>query len=328
MSMLLGGRICKRLYPLLLCSLSPTLPAAEPAALGSAQQCAEYSGLPAQWSKDAHAGMVYLTGGGFTLGTNLGYAEERQEVQTQLDGFWIDQTEVTVGQFATFVKATGYVSEAEREGGGVVFHTPSAAELEQHAYAWWRYQAGADWRHPDAGLNPAPDNHPVTLVTLNDALAYAHWLGRDLPTEVEWEYAAKYANQGKNQEQEPRDHQGKPLANFWQGRFPQHNNQEDGHAGLAPVGCYPANPAQLYDMIGNAWEQTKDIYTAAHQSPPPPIFSGNAIKPAQAMVVKGGSHLCSRDFCVRYRPSAREAHEANLPIAHIGFRTVLRERGE
>ena len=146
-----------------------------------------------------------------------------------------------------------------------------------------------------------------------------------MPTEAEWEYAAKAGHNGAKLEKEPRDANGKPLANFWQGTFPTLNNREDGYLGLAPVGCFAANDFKLYDMIGNAWEQTRDVYTESHQLPAVAYASQPNIIPNQAMVVKGGSHLCGRDFCVRYRPSAREAHEANLPIAHIGFRTVLRQ---
>ncbi len=143
-----------------------------------------------------------------------------------------------------------------------------------------------------------------------------------MTTEVEWEYAAKAEQQGANLEKEPRDEKGKPLANFWQGDFPLLNTAEDGYEAIAPVGCYPANAFNLYDMIGNVWEQTKDIYSESHSLVNSATSSPLPNKP---MVIKGGSYLCGQNFCVRYRPSAREAHEANLPIAHIGFRTVLRE---
>jgi sulfatase modifying factor 1 len=300
--------------------------AATSALLGSPELCGKYSGLPDNWGSDSRAGMVHLSGGDFTLGTTFGYEEERQEIKTQVKDFWIDQTEVTVAQFAAFVKATGYITEAEREGGAVVFRTPSAEELNQRSYAWWGYLKGADWRHP-AGSDSSPiNNHPVTLITLTDALTYAKWLGRDLPTDAEWEYAAKAGYpQGANLEKEPRNAKGKPLANFWQGEFPSQNTGEDGHEGLAPVGCYIANDFKLYDMLGNAWEQTKDIYTESHRLHPNQDLAASPAKPNQPMVIKGGSHLCGRDFCVRYRPSAREAHEANLPVSHIGFRTIIRD---
>ncbi len=298
------------------------------ASLGSPELCAKYSGLPKLWGSNPQAGMVHLNGGEFILGTTLGYEEERQEIQTKVNDFWIDQTEVTVAQFNDFVKATGYVTEAEREGGAVVFRKPSAEELNQRPYAWWSYLKETNWRHPNGNEYSSIDNQPVTLVTLADALAYANWLGHDLPTEAEWEYAAKAGQHGIDLEKEPRDATGKPLANFWQGVFPTNNTSEDGHEGLAPVGCYISNEFKIYDLLGNVWEQTKDIYTESHGSPIPQTVATTATtgaKPDQPMVVKGGSHLCGRDFCVRYRPSAREAHEANLPIAHIGFRTVIRE---
>lgn len=296
-----------------------------PINLGSPELCASYSGLPDNWPKNSRSGMIYVSGGEFTLGTTFGYEEERQEINTQVQGFWIDQTEVTVAQFAAFVNATGYITEAEHEGGGLVFRQPSAAEFTERPYAWWNYQKGADWRHPNGVDSTAKDNQPVTLVTLADAKAYVDWLGHDLATEAEWEYAAKAGRQGADLEREPRNIQGKPLANFWQGEFPSQNTTEDGYLGLAPVGCYPSNQFKIYDMLGNAWEQTKDVYQASHQPNAVQDATVESLKPDRQMVIKGGSHLCGRDFCVRYRPSAREAHEANLPTSHIGFRTVVRD---
>jgi formylglycine-generating enzyme required for sulfatase activity len=300
----------------------PLAAAAPPAlALGTPEACARYGGLPPGWGQDPHAGMVPVPAGAFTLGTRLGYEDERPELPMKVAGYWIDQTEVTVAQFASFVKATGYATTAEREGRAVVFHPPTAEEMQQRPYAWWSPVAGADWRHPEGPGSSARDNQPVTQVTLEDAAAYARWLGRRLPSEVEWEYAGKAGRQGRDLEQEPRDRHGKPVANFWQGRFPGANTAEDGHVGLAPVGCYPANGFRLYDMRGNAWEQTRDPYTGPH-GPAGFARAPDPQKPDRPMVIKGGSHLCGRDFCVRYRASAREAHEANLPVSHIGFRTI------
>lgn len=298
--------------------------ALEPA-LGTAERCRAYSGLPAGWGDDPKAGMVRIEDGEFTLGTTAGYADEGPEVRTQVQTFWIDRTEVTVAQFAVFVQATGYVTEAEHEGGGGVFRIPRAEELKRLLYPWWEYRAGASWRHPQGPGSEAQANQPVTLVTLRDAEAYAHWLGRELPSEAEWEYAAKAGVQDRDIEKEPRDNRGKPRANFWQGHFPLENNQEDGHAGIAPVGCYPGNGFGLFDMVGNVWEQTRDIYTPRHGTAADGADAATAGKPNRGMVIKGGSHLCAQDYCVRYRPSAREAHEANLPMSHIGFRTVTRE---
>jgi sulfatase modifying factor 1 len=294
--------------------------------LGSSELCSKYSGLPDSWGAQSRSGMVHLSGGSFTLGTTLGYEEERQEIKTQVNDFWIDQTEVTVAQFTAFVKETGYITEAEQEGGAVVFRIPGAEELNQRSYAWWTYVKGANWRHPSGSGSVSINNHPVTLITLADAQAYANWLGRDLPTEVEWEYAAKAGHdQGASLESEPRDEKGKPIANFWQGNFPSRNTADDGYEGVAPVGCYRANDFKLYDMLGNVWEQTKDVYTESHRINPVKRPIERFAQVNQLMVIKGGSHLCGRDFCVRYRPSAREAHEANLPVSHIGFRTVLRD---
>ena len=297
--------------------------------LGSSELCRKYNGLPVNWRSDTRAGMVHINGGNFTLGTTLGYEEERQEIKSQVKDFWVDQTEVTVAQFADFVNETGYKTEAEREGGAVVFRKPVAKEQNQFSYKWWVYVKGADWRHPSGIQSSSINNLPVTLITLADAQAYAKWLGHDLPTEAEWEYAAKAGHeQSASLESEPRDAKGKPVANFWQGEFPSRNSAEDGYEGLAPVGCYPANDFKLYDMLGNAWEQTKDSYYESHQLEQVHGVKESPVKVNQTMVIKGGSHLCGRDFCVRYRPSAREAHEANLPISHIGFRTVIRGNAE
>jgi formylglycine-generating enzyme len=295
--------------------------------LGDKALCAAYSGLPLGWGNDPHAGMVYVPGGRFTLGTALGYPEERSEAQSSVQGFWIDRTEVTVAQFATFAAETGYLTEAEQEGGGVVFVQPNAEENAQRDYAWWRYVKGANWRQPQGEGSHSVANQPVTLVTLHDALAYAHWLGRDLPAETEWEFAAKAGRSGVELEHEPRAADGAPTANFWQGEFPLQNTQEDGFQGLAPVGCFAGNAFGVFDMIGNAWEQTKDVYTAAHVAGQvvTQVDHAGLQTPNTAMTVKGGSHLCGRNFCVRYRASAREAHEANLPLSHIGFRTVSRD---
>lgn len=308
-------------------------PRAEQPALGSESRCAAYGGLPPGWGQERRAGMVRLEGGEFQLGSYGGYPDERPagEGRTRVAAFWIDQTEVTNAQFASFVQATGYVSEAERQGGAVVFHQPSAEELQARPYAWWRYVQGADWRHPQgpgSGI-AGQEARPVVQVTQRDAEAYAHWLGRELPNEAEWEYAAKAGREGEALDRAPRDAGGRPLANFWQGAFPFEDRGEDHHAGLAAVGCYAANAFGLYDTIGNVWEWTQDPYSGPHQ----PHNNGNSVAAAAAyrqgsqapvVVIKGGSFLCSPDFCVRYRAASREAQEADLPTMHIGFRTVVR----
>ena len=311
--------------------------ASAPAArLGSEPSCAAYSGLPAGWGSDAHAGMARIGGGSFIFGSERGYPDERpaQPGVTRVNGFWIDRTEVTQAQFSAFVKATGYVTEAERQGAGVVFHIPTAQELAQRPYAWWTLAPGAQWRTPPAGADAAgtAGGHlPVTLVTQADALAYARWLGRDLPTEAEWEYAGKAGRSDARLDTAPADANGKPAANYWQGAFPQLDVAADGHAGLAPVGCYAANGFGLYDMIGNVWEWTLDPYTGPRQphangdTAVAATAGGSQRSPNATMVIKGGSFLCAPDYCVRYRASAREAQERDLAAAHIGFRTVRRD---
>ncbi|MEW7851244.1 SUMF1/EgtB/PvdO family nonheme iron enzyme [Massilia aurea] len=316
-------------------ALARTVPATPPLApLGNPSLCAAGSGLPPGWGQQPHAGMVHVAGGDFVFGSAVGYPDEQPATpeRQRVAGFWIDQTEVTNAQFAAFVRATGYVTEAERQGAAVVFHTPDTDELQRRPYAWWRYARGASWKDPQGPAAPAP-NAPVTLVTQADALAYARWLGRDLPTEAEWEYAAKAGRSDAGLDSAPVDAHGRPDANYWQGPFPLADAAEDGHAGLAPVGCYRANAFKLHDMIGNAWEWTKDGYTGPRQ----PHMNGDtaavaasatgrtvARAPNQPMVIKGGSFLCAPSYCMRYRASAREAQEADLGASHIGFRTVQR----
>jgi sulfatase modifying factor 1 len=305
--------------------------------LGSEARCAAGNGLPPDWGNDRRAGMVRVPDGDFVFGSTRGYPDERpaDAARRTMRGFWIDRTEVTNAQFDAFVRATGYVTEAEREGAAVVFHQPDADELQRRPYAWWTYVRGTSWKRthgPDAAaaeLAAPPPNQPVTMITQADAFAYAHWLGRDLPTEAEWEYAGKAGRDDEQLDTAPRDGSGHPAANYWQGPFPLANTADDGHAGLAPVGCYAANPFGLYDMIGNAWEWTRDAYSGARQ----PHANGDtaavataasAPRPDRPTVIKGGSFLCSPDYCVRYRASARESQEANLGASHIGFRTVAR----
>jgi len=308
------------------------------AQLGNEPSCAAYSGLPAGWGSDAHAGMVHVASGSFIFGSERGYPDERpaQPGATRVPGFWIDRTEVTQAQFAAFVAATGYVTEAERQGAGVVFHVPTAEQLQRRPYAWWTLEPGAQWR--GAASAAASGHLPVTLVTQADALAYARWLGRDLPTEAEWEYAGKAGRSDAQLDTAPADAGGKPAANYWQGAFPQFDAATDGHAGLAPVGCYAPNGFGLYDMIGNVWEWTLDRYTGPRQPhangdtaavagrTAASAYAANEANAANAaMVIKGGSFLCAPDYCVRYRASARESQERDLAAGHIGFRTVRRD---
>ena len=318
---------------------SPTIPAT----LGDAPRCAVYSGLPERWGQDKQAGMIKIHGGEFQFGSTHGYPDEKPFGKTALKGFWIDHTEVTNAQFQAFVTATGYVTEVEREGGGAIFVTPTEQEFESRPNAWWKYVKGASWRSPEGGHSTIRHrlNEPVVLVTQRDAERYAEWLGHELPTEAEWEYAAKanveeddvFKQLDTKQHQQhihhqPEDATGVPKANFWQGDFPLHNDNKDHHQGRAPVGCYAPNPWGLYDMIGNVWEWTRDPYSGSHQA----HGNGNpfaslqlahdALLPQANIVIKGGSYLCAANYCSRYRASARQPQEANLGTGHVGFRTV------
>jgi formylglycine-generating enzyme required for sulfatase activity len=291
-------------------------------ALGKQADCATYSGLPPGWGSHPHAGMQYLPGGRFLLGSNDGYAEERPLRELTMAPFWIDRTEVTNAQFDAFIRATGYVTEAEREGRAAVFRAPRAEHGQETAYgSWWHAVAGADWRHPEGPGSTLAGraNQPVVQVTRADALAYARWLGRTLPTEAQWEYAAKANGKGERIERGPRDQHGRPSANFWQGLFPYMDTREDGYADRAPVGCYPANGFGLHDMIGNVWEWTSEPWHGSHQPHGSGAPGGTA---GEEGLIKGGSFLCATDFCVRYRAAARHPHDIGLGAVHVGFRTV------
>lgn len=305
----------------------------QPTAAASPALCHPYAGLPDGFGKSREAGMVRVPAGSVQLGSIGGYPEERPTGQAlRVDAFWMDRTEVTNAQFAAFVKATGYVTQAEREGAAAVFQAPRRGQRTVREGEWWVWQRGANWRMPQgpaASETPQP-NEPVVLVTYADALAYARWLGRDLPTEAEWEYAAQGADSPEQIEREPRDPKGRPVANYWQGLFPNINSTEDGFAALAPVGCFSANGHGLVDMIGNVWELTQDRYTGPHQphgNGDPTVSiraAGGHARRGERVVIKGGSFLCAASYCVRYRTTARHPHEADMPTSHVGFRTVQR----
>lgn len=263
-----------------------------------------------------------LDGGEFTMGSNDHYPEERTERIATVSPFCIDAYEVTNKQFAEFVLATGYVTLAERgpsredypdapdnffQPGSAVFVMPEKVDSSM-PMNWWQFETGAYWRDllGDGTSDSNLDDHPVVHVAYEDALAYANWKGRDLPTEPEWEFAAR----GDNAKTEyawgaERAPGGVEQANTWQGAFPLLNSAADGFVGIAPVGSFPANSKGLYDMIGNVWEWTK---------------SGTANK----RMIKGGSYLCAPSYCARYRPAARQAQEVGLGTNHVGFRTVRR----
>lgn len=288
-----------------------------------------------------HPGMVWVPAGSFSLGDTV-YPEEGPMRPTTVQGFWMDRTEVSNAQFAAFVQATGYVTVAERavdtrahpglpatmqQPGAVVFVMPTDLQHGGDIRQWWQYRAGANWRHPggpDTSIEGL-DAMPVVAVTLADAQAYAAWLGRELPTEAQWEWAARGG------EDTAAGNTTQPAqANTWQGLFPVNNRADDGFAGIAPVGCFAPNGYGLFDMIGNVWELTRDVYRPFHDGrdntppdqPPAPTRSSSDPTPGQH-VIKGGSYLCAPNYCMRYRAGARQGQEDDLATSHLGFRTIL-----
>jgi formylglycine-generating enzyme required for sulfatase activity len=291
-------------------------------------------------------GMVRIPGGSFLMGSDKHYLEERPAHAVEVDAFWMDLAPVTNREFAEFVEATGHLTLAETapEPGSMVFQPPAHA-VDLHWVSWWRFRAGADWRHPGgpdsslAGL----DRHPVVHVSWSDAEAYAKWAGKALPREAEWEFAARGGLEGAEFAWGALlTPDGRHMANTWQGEFPHENTCGDGHAGTSPVGSFPPNGYGLLDMIGNVWEWTADWYSRSHArsarrgggAPRNPqggpreqsydLAEPRAVTPRK--VIKGGSYLCSPNYCRRYRPAARDARPLGSPACHIGFRCVVRER--
>jgi formylglycine-generating enzyme len=302
--------------------------------------------------------MLWLAGGEFRMGSDAHYPEEAPAHRVEVDGFYIDRRPVTNRQFAAFVAATGYRTVAERppdpadypgalphmlEPGSLVFcETPGPVDLRDFSN-WWRWKKGACWRHPEGrGSSVAQRlDHPVVHVAFEDAEAYAAWVGKQLPTEAEWEYAARGGPDGAEfawgAEFMPG---GRHMANTWQGAFPYENLAGDGYARTSPVGAFPANGYGLFDMIGNVWEWTTDWYSPRHSAdaakacctPENPrgggkVDSYDECNPALRIprkVVKGGSFLCAPNYCRRYRPAARHAQSVDTGMSHVGFRCVVR----
>jgi formylglycine-generating enzyme len=323
-----------------LLSVTPTIEAGT-----SPESCKNSSGLPSD--EGEKAGMVFVPGGSFAMGSDREHPEERFSHVVRVDDFWIDRNEVTNAQFKEFVKATGYVSLAERgldpkthpsmsedltAPGSVLFIQPTKLDRGGDITQWWQYVKGANWREPEGPGSSieGKDSYPVVHLAYEDALAYARWRGRDLPTEAQWEYAARSGRESGDDWSEAFDKDGKPIANSWQGIFPVYNTEQDGYAGPAPVGCFAANGYGLYDMIGNVWEWTADWYVPGHRreaalnpNGPTLLEVGVAAGQAPRKVIKGGSYLCSSNYCARYRAAARQPQEVDLGAGHIGFRTVL-----
>jgi formylglycine-generating enzyme len=287
--------------------------------------------------------MVFVPGGAFLMGSDRFYREERPARPASVGAFWIDRTSVTNAAFARFVAETGYVTfsesvpsaemypEAAEEflvPGSLVFVKPKGPVSLRDFRAWWTYMGGANWRHPNGpGSSIAgKDNHPVVHITHDDARAYAQWAGKDLPTEAEWEFAARGGLEAAiypwGDEARP---DGRLMANTWQGRFPFENLVEDGYEGTSPVDAFPPNGYGLYDVVGNVWEWTKTPYAPTPGAETSCCHRDDAHGKNPPFVVKGGSHLCAPNYCLRYRPSARQGETRDSSTCHIGFRCVVRD---
>jgi formylglycine-generating enzyme len=302
--------------------------------------------------------MRWIPPGSFRMGAEDFYPEEAPVHPVELDGFWIDEHPVTVAAFRRFTNETGYVTSAERAPdprdypdadttllvpGSLIFRMTAGPVDLRDARNWWAWGPGAFWRRPEGpGSNVGGrELHPVVHIAAEDAEAYASWAGKELPTEAQWEYAARGGLDGAvftwGDESAPR---GRMMANTWQGEFPWQNLEADGYAGTSPVKRFPANGFGLHDMAGNVWEWTADYFTA-HDPPEdaksccaphnPRVGTPDPDDPAGQIarrVIKGGSYLCAPNYCLRYRPAARQAEAVDTSTSHIGFRCVLRAPGD
>ena len=317
-------------------------------------------GLAVRPTEGSPPNMAFVPGGTFRMGSDKHYPEEAPVHRVAVDGFWIDRTPVTNRQFKDFVRATGHKTFAETVpdpknypgslpgmifAGSLVFTPPGHRVDLRNWGAWWTLLEGADWRHPygpKSNINVL-DNHPVVHVAYSDALAYAQWAGKELPTEAEWEFAARGGLDGAEyawgDEFAPG---GRHMANTWQGNFPHENKCVDGFDRTSPVIAFPPNGYGIYDMIGNVWEWTTDWWSQRHEgdaakaccTPKNPRGGPEAASydPGQPeikiprKVIKGGSHLCAPNYCRRYRPAARHAEPVDTSTSHLGFRCIIRER--
>ncbi len=311
---------------------------------------------------EAPSGMVWIPGGEFSMGTNaaIGWSDEKPAHRVSVRGFWMDEAEVTNAQFQRFIDATGYKTTAERPPvleeimkqsppgtpppapevmvpGSLVFTMTSGPVSLDDFSQWWKWTPGANWRHPEG---PGSDikgrmEHPVVHVSWDDAVAYAQWAGKRLPTEAEWEYAARGGLNGQPYVwgQGPPKKGERWLCNIWQGHFPYQNTEEDGYLRTAPVKSYSPNGYGLYDMAGNVWEWCQDFYAAdlyrqrgaaTLHNPRGPETSHDPRHPhGPSRVQRGGSFLCNDQYCLRYRPSARHGCSPDTGMSHVGFRCVM-----
>ena len=304
-------------------------------------------------------GMVWIPGGNFLMGSDVHYVEEKPQHRAGVDGFWMDETTTTNAEFAAFVAATGHVTVAERPldpalypgadptmlaPGALVFRMTDGPVDTRDISNWWRWTPGACWSAPEGPGSTirGREDHPVVQVAFEDVAAFARWAGKELPTEAEWEFAARGGLEGAEfawgDELRPDDID---VANTWQGSFPWSNLATDGFEATCPVRSFPPNGFGLFEVCGNVWEWTTDWWGARHQADPkkpccapqnprgPAIESSfDARQPAIRIprkVVKGGSYLCAPSYCRRYRPAARHAQMVDTGMNHIGFRCIRRD---
>lgn len=313
----------------------------------------DFETLPQQAFPD----MIWVPGGTFRMGSNDFYPEERPVHRVTVDGFWMDQYPVTNREFRRFVEETSYITVAERAPdpsdypgidvsllvpGSLVFQRPTHRVPLANLHGWWSYLPGACWKNPEGPAShlSGRDDHPAVHVAYEDAEAFANWAGKSLPTEAEWEFAARGGLDGAvfswGNEFAPDDCM---MANTWQGEFPWQNLKTDGYEGTSPVGAFPPNGYGLYDMTGNVWEWTADFFRTRHPEevakpcciPRNPrvisaekTFANEPGAQIPRMVLKGGSHLCAPNYCLRYRPAARQGEAIETSACHIGFRCVIR----
>ena len=326
----------------------------------------QVTGTAAGAIQDAPPGMVWVPAGEFTMGWDGPEArfDEKPAHRVRMDGFWIDATEVTNAQFREFVEDTGYLTTAERpvdweklkiqlpagtarpsdevlQPGALVFTPPDHPVGLRDFFQWWTWTLGADWRHPKGPRSSIEGNadHPVVHVSWEDAAAYAKWAGKGLPTEAQWEHAARYGQDGRRytwgDDFLP---DNKHMANIWQGTFPHRNTNGDGFRSTAPVMSFPPNSLGIYDMAGNVWEWTADQFHPGEYArriealedatccvnPTGPVTTADPRNPyaPDSRVHKGGSFLCHADYCESYRPSAKMAAPPDTGMSHLGFRCV------
>jgi formylglycine-generating enzyme required for sulfatase activity len=295
--------------------------------------------------------MTWVPGGTFLMGDGRFYPEERPVHRVTVDGFWMDEHPVTNAEFRRFVKATGYVTMAERPpdpadypdadpallvAGSLVFQRSSGPVDLRDYRNWWAYVPGACWRRPEGPGSSLDgrERHPVVHVAWCDVEAYAAWAGKELPSEAEWERAARGGLEGAvfawGDEFAPN---GRMMANTWQGEFPWRNLGTDGFLGTSPIASFRPNGYGLYDMTGNVWEWTADFFTPRHPDEVdkpccvprnPRVASAPPGQHIPRRVIKGGSHLCAPNYCLRYRPAARQGETVDTSTGHIGFRCIAR----